>query len=105
MEPRKPQRSTKGILKIQYDRTYPKAKDKYSIRNHVSTNRLSKSYACLVKQLSTISIPSNVHNVSIDPRLKKAINEEIEALQKNVTWEVVPLPKRKQIVGCSGYTQ
>lgn len=35
-----------------------------------------------------------------DPKWKKAVNEEMEALQKNATWELVPLPKGKKIVGC-----
>ena len=28
------------------------------------------------------------------------MNEEMEALQKNSTWELVPLPEGKKIVGC-----
>ena len=34
-----------------------------------------------------------------DPDWKKAINEKIEALQKNSTWELVPLPEGKKTVG------
>ena len=30
----------------------------------------------------------------------KAMNEEMEALEKNSTWELVSLPKRKKPVGC-----
>ena len=30
----------------------------------------------------------------------KAMNEEMEALEKNSTWELVSLPKRKRPVGC-----
>ena len=28
------------------------------------------------------------------------MNEEMEALQKNSTWELVPLPEEKKTVGC-----
>ena len=35
-----------------------------------------------------------------DPDWKKAMNEEMEALQRNTIWELVPLPKGKKIVGC-----
>ena len=36
----------------------------------------------------------------IDMDWKKAINKEIEALQRNTTWELVPLPEGKKTVGC-----
>jgi hypothetical protein len=36
----------------------------------------------------------------IDPKWIQAIKEEMEALQKNDTWTLVPLPKEKKAVGC-----
>lgn len=35
-----------------------------------------------------------------DPKWSKAIEEEMEALQKNNTWELIPLPRGKKTVGC-----
>ena len=35
-----------------------------------------------------------------DPDWKKAMNEEMEALQRNTTWELVPLLEGKKTVGC-----
>ncbi|CAL2270416.1 unnamed protein product [Prunus armeniaca] len=40
-----------------------------------------------------------------DPKWKEAMNEEMRALQKNVTWEIVPLPHGKKTVGCNCETQ
>ncbi|VVA27208.1 PREDICTED: Retrovirus-related Pol poly from transposon, partial [Prunus dulcis] len=34
------------------------------------------------------------------PKWKEAMNEEMRALQKNVRWELVPLPHGKKTVGC-----
>jgi hypothetical protein len=34
-----------------------------------------------------------------DPRWNAAMKEEMHALQKNKTWELVPLPKGKRAVG------
>jgi hypothetical protein len=28
------------------------------------------------------------------------MNEELKALRKNETWEIIPLPKGKKYVGC-----
>ena len=36
----------------------------------------------------------------IVPKWKKVVLEEISALEKNKTWDVVSLPKEKTIVGC-----
>lgn len=33
------------------------------------------------------------------PKWKKAMNEDMQTLQKNGTWELAPLPKGKCIVG------
>lgn len=94
-----PPRTTKGISRQQYDPD-PKAKVKYPIANHVSLHRLSPLCASFVCQLSTLSIPSNVQEALKDPRWTQAMNEEMEALQKNSTWEMTALPKGKRTVGC-----
>ena len=66
----------------------------------MSSHRLTESYAFTVNQLSTVSIPSNVQDALADPKWRKAMNEEMEALQKNATWELVPLPKGMKPIGC-----
>ena len=33
------------------------------------------------------------------------MNEEMSALERNETWEIVERPKDKKAVGCRGYTQ
>ena len=35
-----------------------------------------------------------------DPKWTQAIKEEMEALMKNKTWKLVPLPRGKKTVGC-----
>ena len=65
----------------------------------MSSRRLTESYAFTVNQLSTVSIPSNVQDALVDPKWRKAMNEEMEALQKNVIWELVPLPKGMKPIG------
>ena len=35
-----------------------------------------------------------------DPKWSQAMNEEMEALEKNNTWELVPPPQGKRVVGC-----
>ena len=61
---------------------------------------MSKSYAFFVNQLSIISISSNVQDALTYPKKTKVMNEKIEALLRNNTWELCTLSKRKKIVGC-----
>ena len=97
--PRRSQRETKGVPKKQYEPSL-EAKAKYPIASFISHHRLSESHALVVNQLSTVSIPSNVQDALADPKWKQAMNEELEALQKNETWDVVPMPPGKKTVGC-----
>ncbi|PRQ37607.1 putative RNA-directed DNA polymerase [Rosa chinensis] len=99
VEPRKSQRVAKGIPKKQYEPDI-KAKAKYPIANFMSNHRISGSHALVIDQLSTVSIPSNVQDALTNPKWTKAMNEELEALQKNATWELVPMPVGKKTVGC-----
>ncbi|CAL9016682.1 unnamed protein product, partial [Prunus brigantina] len=79
-----PVRKNRGIPKIQYEAD-PKAKVKYPISNHVSTHRLSAPHAMLIKQLDSLSTPSSVEEALMDPNWKQAMNDEMQALQKNST--------------------
>ncbi|KAL5568186.1 hypothetical protein UlMin_024761 [Ulmus minor] len=79
-----PPRSTRGIPPIRYEPD-PKAKVKYPIGDHVSSQKLSKSYASYVLQLSSVSIPSKMQEALADARWTKAMEEEMAALEKNAT--------------------
>ena len=94
-----PPRSNRGQPATRYEPD-PKSKAKYPISNHVSSHKLSESYASYVLQLSSVSIPSKLQEAVADPRWTKAMAEEMTALEKNATWELVPLPKGKKTVGC-----
>ena len=99
MESRYLIRINRGIPKRHYDPDLC-AKTKYPINNYISSYRLSRSHSFTVNQLSSLSIPSNVQDALADPKWKKAMNDEMEALKKTSTWNIVPLPKGKKIVGC-----
>jgi hypothetical protein len=96
---RLPARSNRGIPPIQYEPN-PKCKAKYPISNHVSFQKLSKSYASFVLQLSSVPIPSKMQEALADDKWIQAMAEEMAALEKNHTWELVRLPKGKKTVGC-----
>ncbi|CAL8131707.1 unnamed protein product [Prunus armeniaca] len=94
-----PERKNRGKPRVQYE-TDLKAKGKYPINDYISLSRLSESRVHYMKQLADIFVPNSVTEALADPKWKEAMNEEMRALQKNVTWELVPLPHGKKTVGC-----
>ncbi|KAM5555122.1 hypothetical protein ABKV19_023158, partial [Rosa sericea] len=42
----------------------------------------------------------SVQDALADPKWTQAMNEELEALQKNSTWDIVTMPAGKKTVGC-----
>ncbi|CAL2271615.1 unnamed protein product [Prunus armeniaca] len=94
-----PERKRRGKPRVQYEVDL-KAEGKYPINNYISLSGLSESHVHYVKQLVDISIPNSVTEALENPKWKEAMNEEMRALQKNVTWELVPLPHGKKTVGC-----
>ena len=41
-----------------------------------------------------------MHDALSDPKWVNAMRVEMEALEKNSTWDLVPLPNGKKAVGC-----
>ena len=50
--------------------------------------------------MSYVEIPKTVRDSLQVPEWKEGILEEMRALEKNKTWEVMNLPREKKTVGC-----
>ena len=72
----------------------------HPICNFFSYDGLSAEYRTFVTNLSNVEILRNVHDALGKLEWKDAIEEEIDALKKNGTWELSNLPEGKQPVGC-----
>ena len=66
----------------------------------VSYKNLSSSFSVFTSQLSRVKIPKNVQDVLRVPEWRNVVLEEIRVLEKNKTWEIENLPRRKITVGC-----
>ena len=96
---RYPIRGNRGIPLVRYG--HSSTKDiQYPISNFISSHRLSNSYITFANQLSSVSIPNKLQDALENPKWKKAMVEEMEALRKNSTWELVNLPEGKKLLGC-----
>ena len=68
--------------------------------NYVSHSSLTSKFSAFTTNVSPISIPNNIHEALKSPEWKKAIYEEITALEKNQTWSMEELLEGKPTVGC-----
>ena len=50
--------------------------------------------------LATLHEPYTYREASTDPLWQIAMKEELDALSKNHTWDLVTLPPKKSVVGC-----
>ena len=72
----------------------------YPICNHVNYDWLSESYRGFVLQVSATFEPTFYHQAVKFPHWKQAMHEELQAMDNNKTWTVVPLPPHKHTIGC-----
>lgn len=73
----------------------------HDIANGVSDSYVSPAHKAFIASLQSVSIPKDWRLQSWIPGGKKdAMKEELGALQKNKTWDLLPLPAGKRAVGC-----
>jgi len=78
-----------------------------SIRNHKSTKLPDFAYSCysssftsFLASIHCLFEPSSYKEAILDPLWQQAMDEELSALHKTNTWDLVPLPSGKSVVGC-----
>jgi hypothetical protein len=70
------------------------------IANYVSYESLSFLYRAFVASLQSMILPKDWREAKQNPRWKEAMLEELAALEKNKTWELVSFPVGKKVVSC-----
>ena len=66
----------------------------------MSYGNLSPKYRAFTIEISKLMIPRSIKEALDDQNRRFAVFEEMEALRKNDTWDVMKLPREKKIVGC-----
>ena len=67
--------------------------------NFVSFEKFSPSHKAFLTQIKSIPIPQTLTKALSNEKWKQAMKVEMEALEKNGTWEIMELPKGKKVVG------
>ncbi|CAH9085369.1 unnamed protein product [Cuscuta europaea] len=72
----------------------------YPLANFVTIDNFSPSHALFVQRLNEIPIPNSVSEALGKKEWRDAMQEEIRALEKNHTWDIVTKLPRRHVVGC-----
>ncbi|KAJ0779316.1 putative RNA-directed DNA polymerase [Helianthus annuus] len=75
-------------------------KVKYGLERVVNYSNLSHDNFCFVSSLNKSIEPKFFFEACNDPNWINAMNEEIEALNRNKTWDLVDLPVGRKPIGC-----
>ncbi|XP_019246415.1 PREDICTED: uncharacterized protein LOC109226067 [Nicotiana attenuata] len=70
----------------------------YPMSNHLSYTQLSTAYQTYLQAFSTSVEPTSYKETTADPDWVLAMQQEIQALEDNHTWEIVNLPPDKQAI-------
>jgi hypothetical protein len=72
----------------------------HPISQYVSYLGLSDSHRAFIGKIESVSIPRSVSEALQNPKWATAMQVEMDVLQANQTWELVPLPSDEKTVGC-----
>ena len=73
---------------------------RYPLSNFMSFDKFSLAHKAFLVSLNSITVPETLSEALSQEEWRKAMRVEMEALEKNQTWEVTELPKGKKPVGC-----
>nr|XP_016512869.1 PREDICTED: uncharacterized protein LOC107829880 [Nicotiana tabacum] len=73
---------------------------RYPIAAVIGYDQLSPKYQSYLSQISSEQEPNRYYEAAKDKRWIEAMQAEINALEDNKTWEIVPLPPRKRAIEC-----
>jgi hypothetical protein len=73
----------------------------YNMSHHVAYSSVGSQYQSFISSLqSTTPMPKDWQEAKLDQRWRKAMIEEMDALDKNGTWVLTSLPQNKRAIGC-----
>lgn len=72
----------------------------YPLSSYLSHSQLSSSYSAFISSITAVPEPSTYAKAATYTKWRDAMKTELDALQKNNTWTLVPLPTGNKPIGC-----
>lgn len=73
---------------------------KHPIAKYLSYQKLSNNHTAFTSKISQRFVPRKIQEALDDSNWRIAVVEEMNALRRNGTWEIVDLPRDKKTVRC-----
>ncbi|GKD23982.1 ribonuclease H-like domain-containing protein, partial [Tanacetum coccineum] len=91
--------SRQSVFLRNYNDFVVESKVKYGIEKYVGYSKLNSENYCFITQLNKTREPKSYFKASKYPHWTDAINQEMDALLSNGTWEMVELPEGRKAIG------
>nr|GFA12145.1 putative reverse transcriptase, RNA-dependent DNA polymerase [Tanacetum cinerariifolium] len=92
-------RSNRGVPPKRYSPEKDSRWCKYPVAN-IAEGNLSKGAKAFISSLYSNEVPTTIEQALKSRQCRKAMEDEMRAVNKNKTWETCVLPLGKKIVGC-----
>ncbi|GJZ43745.1 ribonuclease H-like domain-containing protein [Tanacetum coccineum] len=91
--------SRQSVFPKNYNDFVVDSKVKYGIEKYVGYSKLNSENYCFITQLNKNIKPKSFFEASKFPHWVDAMNQEMNALLRNITWDIVELPKDRKAIG------
>ncbi|GJY06815.1 ribonuclease H-like domain-containing protein [Tanacetum coccineum] len=91
--------SRQSVFLRNYNDFVVESKVKYGIEKYVGYSKLNFKNYCFITQLNKTREPKSYFEASKYPHWTDAMNQEMDALLRNGTWEMVHLPEGRKAIG------
>nr|GEV87961.1 ribonuclease H-like domain-containing protein [Tanacetum cinerariifolium] len=91
--------SRQCVFSINYNDFVMDSKVKYGIEKYFGYSKLNTEKYCFVTQLNKTHEPKSFLEAFKYPHWTDAMNQEMDALLRNGTWEIIELPKGRKSIG------
>ncbi|KAH0682513.1 hypothetical protein KY285_020026 [Solanum tuberosum] len=75
-------------------------KKPHSLSNYASYQHISPTYKAYLSKFSTVNEPTSYEEAIQDEKWMTAMQQELQALDDNGTWNLVPWPQGKPVICC-----
>jgi len=72
----------------------------YPMKKYMTYENISSSHLCYLCKIDSVTEPKTYEEAMRDNQWIKAMRVEMEALENNQTWEIIPLPRGNKPIGC-----
>lgn len=99
-----PARKTKGIPPVWFEAEYNPKENRYPVAN-LARSILTPTANAFAAVVYNLDVPRTIEVALVNPEWCKPMRVEMEALEKNMTWEKCDFPLGEKLVGCRwGFT-